>query len=72
LVDVNLSRNSLGDMFAEALAKSLQINDIVMVIDIAGNLIETDGALHLVKCLTEHNDTLESLGDIAEYLCHIT
>lgn len=68
LVMLSLSRNCLGDMFAEALARSLQVNEIIMTVDISGNLIETDGAQALIKCLTESNDTLESLGDITEYL----
>jgi len=38
----------------------------VTTVDIAGNLIEAEGAQRLIKCLTESNDTLESLGEISE------
>lgn len=40
---------------------------MITTVDIAGNLIETEGAQRLIKCLTESNDTLESLGDLTEY-----
>lgn len=53
-------------MFAIALAKALETNDTVMTVNISNNLVESEGAQSLIKCLTETNDTLESLGDITE------
>jgi Ran GTPase-activating protein (RanGAP) involved in mRNA processing and transport len=59
-----LSRNNLNDDFARELAKCLKVNDILWRVDISYNPIGEKGALHILKALKEHNETLSSLGDI--------
>jgi len=44
LIDINLARNLLCDYFAECLANTLRLNNILWRVDISDNKITSDGA----------------------------
>ena len=61
---VNLSRNRLATKFAQSLAKFLLGNSTLLTFDISSNPIGEAGAESLLKTLSDHNDSLESLGTL--------
>ncbi len=63
LTDLNLSKNCLNDDFAEALADTLRVNEIIWKVDISNNPIGEAGAKAILKAIKESNDSLESLGE---------
>jgi len=63
LTDLNLSKNILNDDFAEALADTLCVNEILWKVDISHNPIGELGGKALLKAIRESNDSIESLGD---------
>ena len=64
LIDLNLARNKLCDMFAEGFANALRTNDVIWKVDISENRFTKVGSKMILNALKESNDTLESLGDI--------
>lgn len=64
LAHLDLSGNHLDNEFAYDLAKVLEKNQQLHTVDISNNPIEPEGAKQILQTILEHNDTLESLGDL--------
>lgn len=64
LAHLDLSGNFLDNEFAVDLAHLLETNQQLHTVDISNNPIEPEGAKYLLSSLLQHNDTLESLGDL--------
>lgn len=58
IIDVNLARNVLCDYFAECLANTLRLNDILWKFDISDNKITHIGAKMIIDAIEEENDTI--------------
>ena len=66
LMDVNLSGNFLDDSFAKDLALVLSKNPVLYKVDISNNPIGPSGGEAILNSLLKYNETLSSLGDLAQ------
>jgi Ran GTPase-activating protein (RanGAP) involved in mRNA processing and transport len=58
LTDVNFARNVLCDYFAECLANTFRVNNVLWRVDISDNKITQVGAKMILDAINEENDSI--------------